>query len=193
MRFFGWHSFDRDFDFKSAGRWLLMGSIVGIISGLGAILFQSLLVIVKEFCVVHLMGLSPTSPGGEQETLRFIPDNFNPYFIVLLPALGGLVAGFLILKFAPEAEGHGTDEAIKAFHRKRGIMVSELSGNYELLMPSMWVCSISFLAARKWSIYQSQVPGKIYSQAHFGEYAHNIFSTITVIDTYNKFKNNMTL
>jgi CIC family chloride channel protein len=73
------------------------------------------------------------------------------------------------------------------------IMVSELTGNYELLMPSMWVCTISYLVARKWSIYQSQVPGKIHSQAHFGEYAHNIFSTITVRDTYNKFKNNRTL
>ena len=40
------------------------------------------------------------------------------------------------------------------------IMVSELTGNYELLMPGMWVCTISFLVARKWSIYQSQVPGK---------------------------------
>ena len=28
----------------------------------------------------------------------------------------------MIFKFAPEAEGHGTDEAIKAFHRKRGII-----------------------------------------------------------------------
>ena len=72
------------------------------------------------------------------------------------------------------------------------IMVSELTGNYELLMPSMWVCTIAFLVARKWSIYQSQVPGKIYSQAHFGEYAHDIFSTITVSETYNPVKNNMT-
>ncbi len=122
MRLFGWKSFNREFDFISAGKWLLLGSIVGVISGLGAIMFQSLLVLVKEFCMVHLMGLSPISPGGEQEALHFTADKFNPYFIVLLPALGGLAAGFLIYKFAPEAEGHGTDEAIKAFHHKRGLI-----------------------------------------------------------------------
>jgi CIC family chloride channel protein len=69
------------------------------------------------------------------------------------------------------------------------IMVSELTGNYELLIPSMWVCSLSFLVALKWSIYSNQVPGKTYSQAHFGEYAYNLFSTITVREAYVKSKN----
>jgi CIC family chloride channel protein len=490
MKSFRWLSIRREFDFRSAGRWLLLGSIVGVFSGIGAIFFQSLLVLVKEFSVIHLMGLHPMAPGGERQALHFTLGNFNPYLVVLLPALGGLLAGFLIFKFAPEAEGHGTDEAIKAFHRKRGIirpsvpvikllasvitigtggsggregpiaqigagfgsflatrlnlnaktrrwllaagmgagigsifraplagaifaaevlyssaeveaevllpaavssiiafsiysfrygwdhilsgagqygfsdplelipytleaillafaalvfvksfygikklfarwrfpkylkpligglitgslvlllieitgdhkyivdimgggygilqeivqngiakiglgilllvaagkilatsftigsggsagvfgpsmviggtlgaatgyllqfifpgfthypstfaivgmagffaaaantpistiiMVSELTGNYELLMPSMWVCTLSFLVARKWSIYQSQVPGKIYSQAHFGEYAHDIFSTITVQDAYQKSKNIKTI
>lgn len=490
MKIFGLGSLEREFDFRSAGRWLLLGSVVGVISGLGAILFQTLLVYLKEFNINHLMGLNPLVPGGEREVTHFTTGSFKPYLIVLLPAIGGLIAGFLIYKFAPEAEGHGTDEAIKAFHRKRGlirptvpiiklfasvitigtggsggregpiaqigagfgsflatrlnldvktrrwllaagmgagigsifraplagaifaaevlyssaeveaevllpaavssiiafsvysfrygwdhiftnvgqhgfsqplelipytllalvlafaalifvksfygvrklfsdwkipqyikpiigglitgtlvlllititgdrkytidvmgggygilqeimqngisrigfgvlllvaagkilatsftigsggsagvfgpsmviggtigaasgyllqfifpgftlhpstfaivgmagffaaaantpistiIMVSELTGNYELLMPSMWVCTLSFLVARKWSIYQSQVPGKIYSQAHFGEYAHDIFRTLTVRNTYNGAKNNKTL
>jgi CIC family chloride channel protein len=114
--------FNREFDFRSAARWLLLGSVVGIISGLGAIVFQSLLVLIREFSVIHLMGLEPESPGGEQQILHFTKGIFNPYFVVLLPALGGLLAGFIIFKFAPEAEGHGTDEAIKAFHHKRGII-----------------------------------------------------------------------
>jgi CIC family chloride channel protein len=32
--------------------------------------------------------------------------------------LGGLLSGMLIYRFAPEAEGHGTDAAVIAFHRK---------------------------------------------------------------------------
>jgi len=32
--------------------------------------------------------------------------------------LGALVSGFLVYRFAPEAEGHGTDAAIAAFHTK---------------------------------------------------------------------------
>jgi CIC family chloride channel protein len=38
----------------------------------------------------------------------------------LIPVIGGLVSGFLVFKFAPEAEGHGTDAAIDAFHNKGG-------------------------------------------------------------------------
>ena len=47
------------------------------------------------------------------------------------------------------------------------IMVSELTGNYELLLPSMWVCTIAYFISRKSSIYKSQVPNPNYSQAHF--------------------------
>jgi CIC family chloride channel protein len=122
MKIFGLNSLEREFDFRSAGKWLLYGSVVGIISGLGAILFQSLLALLKEFSINHLMGLTPLIPGGEPQTEHFTTGIFRPYLIVLLPALGGLIAGLLIYRFAPEAEGHGTDEAIKAFHRKRGII-----------------------------------------------------------------------
>ena len=74
------------------------------------------------------------------------------------------------------------------------IMVSELTGNYELLLPSMWVCTISYLVARKkWTIYSNQVPGKIYSQAHYGEYAPNIFETTSIEETYKKTRRFMTI
>ena len=33
---------------------------------------------------------------------------------------GGLISGFLVYTFAPEAEGHGTDTVIRAFHRQGG-------------------------------------------------------------------------
>ena len=66
------------------------------------------------------------------------------------------------------------------------IMVSELTGNYELLMPSMWVCSLSYLMARRWSIYKNQVPGKAQSHAHFGEYAYDILESILVDEAISK-------
>jgi len=34
--------------------------------------------------------------------------------------LGGLLSGLLVYGLAPEAEGHGTDAAINAYHRLRG-------------------------------------------------------------------------
>lgn len=41
---------------------------------------------------------------------------------MLLPAMGGLVSGWIVYTFAPEAEGHGTDAAIDAYHRKGGFI-----------------------------------------------------------------------
>jgi CIC family chloride channel protein len=36
--------------------------------------------------------------------------------------LGGLLSGLLVYNFAPEAEGHGTDAVVKAFHRAGGFI-----------------------------------------------------------------------
>jgi chloride channel protein, CIC family len=34
----------------------------------------------------------------------------------------GLISGFLVYHFAPEAEGHGTDTVVNAFHRQGGVI-----------------------------------------------------------------------
>ncbi len=114
--------FNHSFDLKVAGRWLLLGSVVGVVSGLGAILFQSLLSLVQELSLVHWMGLEAGAPGGEEAVVRFIRGPFIPWVVVLLPALGGLLSGWIVFRFAPEAEGHGTDAVIDAYHRNRGII-----------------------------------------------------------------------
>src|SRR5438093_8111925 len=42
------------------------------------------------------------------------------WLVVLIPAVGGLISGVLVFTLAPEAEGHGTDAMIRAFHRGGG-------------------------------------------------------------------------
>ncbi len=37
------------------------------------------------------------------------------------------------------------------------VMVAEISGNHELLVPAMWVCGISFWLNNGWSLYRSQL------------------------------------
>lgn len=122
MNLGGFRSIRREFDFRSAGRWLFLGTVVGVISGLGAIVFQTLLTLVRELAVNHWMGLTPGAPGGEAGHFEMVTGVYTPWLVVLIPAVGGLIAGFIVYTFAPEAEGHGTDEAIKAFHRKRGLI-----------------------------------------------------------------------
>jgi CIC family chloride channel protein len=48
------------------------------------------------------------------------PRPFQPWLLLLVPAVGGLLSGLLVFTVAPEAEGHGTDAAIAAYHYHQG-------------------------------------------------------------------------
>lgn len=47
------------------------------------------------------------------------------------------------------------------------LMVSEFTGNHNLLLPAMWVCGLSFLLTPGWTLYKSQVRDRDSSPAHF--------------------------
>lgn len=111
------------FDFRNVGTWLAFGAILGVAAGLGAILFQMALEAVRLFCFESLIGIRPGHPGGEPPDFSFpLASEFTPYLLVVLPALGGLAAGLLVTFLAPEARGHGTDAAIRSYHRKGGLI-----------------------------------------------------------------------
>ncbi len=46
------------------------------------------------------------------------------------------------------------------------VMVAEISGNHQLLLPAMWVCCISFWLNNDWSLYRSQVHNREASPVH---------------------------
>ena len=46
------------------------------------------------------------------------------------------------------------------------IMVAEISGNHELLLPTMWACCIAFWLNNGWSLYRSQVHSRESSPLH---------------------------
>lgn len=113
----------RYFDLRAFWTWLTFGVVLGIAAGLGAIAFQFSFDTVRSFCYECLVGIQPGHPGGEPPDLTFpLAPRFSPWWLLLLPAIGGLVAGIIVFRFAPEAKGHGTDAAIKAFHRKGGLI-----------------------------------------------------------------------
>ena len=60
------------------------------------------------------------------------------------------------------------------------IMVSEMTGGYRLLLPSLWVCSLSYLLSDKQSIYSSQIATRSLSPAHQGAYVRQVLAQVRV-------------
>ncbi len=102
---------------RRRGRWILLSALIGVVAGVGAILFDLLFHLAQRWLLGEVGRFSP--PGAPLEHV----DAFGPENVWLLPlslALGGLVSGLLVYFVAPEAEGHGTDSVIKAFHHRLG-------------------------------------------------------------------------
>lgn len=66
------------------------------------------------------------------------------------------------------------------------IMVSEMTGSYHLLLPTMWVSTFCFLFSRRWTIYIKQVPSRLESSAHLGDFIIDLLEGILVEDVYQK-------
>ncbi len=101
-------------------RWLIVGTVVGVVAGYFATLFYWMLIAVTDGMAV-LMGLE----GGYRGDFSLLALDLRGPQRLLIPvivALGAFLGGLLVYRFAPEAEGHGTDAVISAFHRKAGIV-----------------------------------------------------------------------
>ena len=102
-------------------KWLLLGSIIGVIAGLGALVFFEALQLATYFFLQVLAGYRvplPVSEGARVASAGFA----RPWAIPLIASFGALVGAILVFAVAPEAEGHGTDAAIAAVHHNpRGV------------------------------------------------------------------------
>ena len=56
------------------------------------------------------------------------------------------------------------------------VIVSEMTGNYDLLLPTLWVCALTFLLSDEQSIYSSQVESRSRSPAHQGDYVREVLT-----------------
>jgi CIC family chloride channel protein len=60
------------------------------------------------------------------------------------------------------------------------LMVTEMCSSYILLLPSMWVCALSYVLSRRWSLYVEQVPSRLDSPAHRGDFIIDVLQGMTV-------------
>ena len=104
----------------TTGKWLLMSALVGIVAGVGAITFDAADQSVRHIALERIAGYVPSETAGEHRLFQVHDRQFSPAYLIVVMAIGGALSGLLVFTFAPEAEGHGTDAAIAAFHHKRG-------------------------------------------------------------------------
>lgn len=99
-----------------AQRIFLIAIIVGVVSGIGALLFFEGLKIGTHFFMDTVVGYHLPEEGQSiAEIAQWAPPQ-TPWLILPVICFGALLSGLLVYTYAPEAEGHGTDAAIKAFH-----------------------------------------------------------------------------
>ncbi len=107
---------------STAGKHLFYFLLIGVIAGLGSIVFHYLCQLGLYFFMGQMAGYNPPAPGGEAPLFHAAGVPFRRWMLFLLPAIGGIISGWLVYTFAPEAEGHGTDAAIDAYHNKGGFV-----------------------------------------------------------------------
>lgn len=113
-------------DIALAGKWTLYFILIGVIAGSGSIVFNYLCHLGAHYFMDFLAGYRPPPPAGEHHLMPPTNTPFNPLILLFLPAFGGLLSGWLVYTYAPEAEGHGTDAAIDAYHKKGGFIRSRV-------------------------------------------------------------------
>ncbi len=99
-------------------KWVTLSILIGIAAGLGSIVFYWSLTTATQLLLGLVAGYVPPTSTGEGATV--FTGVARPWILPILTAMGGLLSGLIVFHLAPEAEGHGTDSAIDAFHNKGG-------------------------------------------------------------------------
>ena len=114
---------------RNQARLLGAAILVGVVAGVGAVVFQLACQIAVYFALNVGAGYFPQEPFGEHpppwiaHPASWMPQprgDFAPWLLLLIPTLGGVISGVMVFSLAPEAEGHGTDAVIAAYHDRKG-------------------------------------------------------------------------
>jgi len=101
-------------------KWLILGIIIGVAAGASALAFYFTLKLMEQLFLGLIVDASIPEPIGEGGSLESGFRATRYWLIPVSTALGGLLSGLIVYTWAPEAEGHGTDAAINAYHRLQG-------------------------------------------------------------------------
>ena len=110
-----------EFDVGYLRKWLTISVLIGVICGVGSILFYMAINLATDLFMGRAAGYTPPIPAGEGLTVASTTI-LRMWVVPVVTTVGGLLSGFIVFKWAPEAEGHGTDAAINSFHNKEGFI-----------------------------------------------------------------------
>jgi CIC family chloride channel protein len=96
--------------------------LLGVVGALSARLFIILLRWAQYLFLKGIAGYTPLGLASEGGSTTEIIGPHGLWLIPVATTLGGLISGILVYSLAPEAEGHGTDTAVKAFHKTGGFI-----------------------------------------------------------------------
>ena len=99
---------------------LLDTLVLGVVGALAAQVFIYMLRLTQTLFLRVIAGYSPPGIAVEGGTLHQIIGAHGLWLIPVATTLGGLIAGVLVYAAVPEAEGDGTDTAVRAFHLAGG-------------------------------------------------------------------------
>jgi CIC family chloride channel protein len=93
----------------------LLALVLGIITGLGAVLFRDLI------GLIHNLAFTGHAVLHYDANVFTAPSTWGP-LVILVPVLGAVAVTFLVTNFAPEAKGHGVPEVMDAIYYKGGVI-----------------------------------------------------------------------
>jgi len=107
-------------DLYNFGRWLVLALLIGIVAGLGAAALTWGVEGVSDLLLNRAAGFEAPGHGVTDGGGWHLPE--RPWLLLLVLPGAGLLVGWIVTRFAPEAEGHGTDAVINAYHQKGAIL-----------------------------------------------------------------------
>ncbi len=98
------------------GKWLILGIVLGTLSGFAATLLYFATQLSEDFFLGYLLGMKVPRTISDGGILNYSVDRM--YLIPAVVILGAFISALIVYKFAPEAEGDS--KAIESYHRGQG-------------------------------------------------------------------------
>jgi hypothetical protein len=80
-------------------RWLVIGALIGIVAGVGAIVFATAIALCTHWFLGGIVGFTPPNPAGEGATV--LTPIARSWLLPVVTTLGGLLTGLIVFTRAP--------------------------------------------------------------------------------------------